>query len=227
VNGSPFFRVSTAILPRPFAFACAVCACGVLACGGDDDGASAGSTDAGPLVCAPPASPQKPAASCEVTLESPAMQGQAGVHVPSGSAVTYCSNPPSSGPHYAIWADFQVYKAPVPAPYLVHSLEHGAVVLYWKCHPPAGAADECPEPEALVNELRKIRDNVPVDPLCVAPTRARIIIAPSKDINTEVAAAAWGATYQAACVDPPTLEAFVRDHYAKGPEDVCVPGLTF
>ena len=42
-----------------------------------------------------------------------------------------------------------------------------------------------------------------------------------------LAAAAWGATYQASCVDRPSLEAFVRDHYAKGPENLCVSGRSF
>ncbi len=74
----------------------------------------------------------------------------------------------------------------------------------------------------------KVRDNAVADPVC-APHGGtkRIIIAPSKTIPTKVAAAAWGKTYKAACVDMPTLEAFVRDDYAKGPENLCDPGRTF
>ena len=41
----------------------------------------------------------------------------------------YDSNPPSSGPHYPIWADFKEYATPVPDGYLVHAEEHGAVLL--------------------------------------------------------------------------------------------------
>jgi hypothetical protein len=42
-----------------------------------------------------------------------------------------------------------------------------------------------------------------------------------------VAAAEWGKTYTAPCVDVPTLTAFVHDTYGKGPEAICAPGRTF
>jgi hypothetical protein len=173
-------------------------------------------SDAGSNECAPAPPAAKPAASCEVTIESPPV-GSAN-HLPEGTQITYCSNPPSSGPHYPVWADFQVYDKPIEWPYLVHSMEHGSVVLLYKCDAPG-----CPE---IVADLVKVRDNAAADPLCSAGTK-RIIVAPSTTILTKVAAAAWGKTYQADCVDMPTLEAFVRDNYAKGPENICVPGRTF
>lgn len=166
--------------------------------------------------CAEAPPPEAPAASCEVTIASPPISGAA--HVPEGTQLEYCSNPPSSGDHYPVWAAFQEYAAPVDWPYLVHSLEHGAVLLLYKCDPPG-----CP---AIVDELRKVRDRAAADPLCAEGTK-RIILAPSPTIPTAIAAAAWGKTYHAACVDVPTLEAFVRDNYAKGPENLCAPGRTF
>ncbi|OJY15204.1 MAG: hypothetical protein BGO98_22425 [Myxococcales bacterium 68-20] len=193
-----------------------------VACGDDDssavssaDGGGGGGEAAAP-VCATTPAPEKPAASCDVTIESPPISGA--THVPEGTAIAYCSNPPSSGNHYPVWAAYQEYSAPVEWPYLVHSMEHGAVVLLYKCAPPG-----CPE---IVEQLVKVRDNAAADPLCVNGGK-RIIIAPSATITTKVAAAAWGKTYQAACVDMPTLEAFVRDNYAKGPENLCNPGRTF
>jgi Protein of unknown function (DUF3105) len=193
----------------------------MVACG-DDEGSTnqptdgGGSGEAAAPKCAPTPPPQKPSASCDVTIESPPESG-ANNHVPEGTQLAYCSNPPSSGTHYPVWAAFQEYSAPVPWPYLVHSLEHGAVALFYKCD---GA---CPE---VVEQLRKVRDNAAADPACAAGTK-RIIIAPSDSIPTKVAAAAWGKTYQAACVDMPTLEAFVRDNYAKTVENICNPGRTF
>jgi hypothetical protein len=38
--------------------------------------------------------------------------------------------PPTNGPHRPIWADWGFYTTPVPYPYEVHNLEHGAVVLH-------------------------------------------------------------------------------------------------
>src|SRR5204862_402530 len=47
--------------------------------------------------------------------------------------IPYPAHPPSAGPHYYIWASFLTYASPVPWPFLVHSLEHGAVVLAYHC----------------------------------------------------------------------------------------------
>lgn len=190
----------------------------MVACGGDLRADASDDADGGAQVCATPPAPQKPTASCEVTIATPPIEPV--LHVPEGTLITYCSNPPSSGRHYPIWAAFQEYSAPVEWPYLVHSMEHGAVLLLYKCD-----AAGCPD---VVDQLRKIRDDAPIDPLCEGQgTARRIIIAPSTTIDTEVAAAAWGATYRAPCVDTPTLATFVRDHYAKGPENFCTPGRTF
>jgi hypothetical protein len=207
--------------------ATAVLAVSIAACGGDDDssdttmspdGGGRGAEGGAPVCPDPPPAPQKPAASCDVSIVvspvSPTIR-----HVPEGTALEYCTNPPSGGDHYPIWAAFQEYDKPIDWPYLVHSMEHGAVVLLYKCDP------ACPE---IVDVLRKVRDEAAPDPLCAGQaTPKRIIIAPSPTIPTKVAAAAWGAAYTANCADHPTLAAFVRDHYAKGPENFCSPGRVF
>jgi hypothetical protein len=43
----------------------------------------------------------------------------------------------------------------------------------------------------------------------------------------KVAAAAWGHVYRADCVDAASLTSFIIEHYAKGPENFCVPGQVF
>jgi hypothetical protein len=186
------------------------------------------------VTCAPTPPGTKQGDACDAAVELPPLQERASNHAPEGTPLTYCSNPPSSGTHYPVWAQFTEYDHIVPAPYLVHDLEHGAVILYWKCTPAAGGSDggadaggtpACTPPAAdVLAALRKVRDDTPTDSLCDADTRVRIIIAPSADIETPIAAAAWGVTYHASCVDVPSLEAFVRDHYGQGPEQLCVPG---
>jgi hypothetical protein len=160
--------------------------------------------------------PPTDAAACNVRLDAPPLMVT--LHIPQGAAVTYDSNPPSSGPHYTTWANFQEYAEPVDDRYLVHSMEHGAVLLLYKCED-AG----CPE---LVDALRAVRDAVPADPLCDPSIRVRIILAPRPANDVTVAAAAWGATYRADCVDAASLAQFIADHYAKGPENFCDPGVT-
>ena len=156
------------------------------------------------------------AAACNVRLDSPPLMTT--VHIPHFAPVVYNSNPPSSGPHYTTWANYQEYADPVDDRYLVHSLEHGAVLFLYKCED-AG----CPE---LVDALRAVRDAVPSDPLCDPSIRVRIIIAPRPANDVTVAAAAWGQTYRADCVDAASLAKFVADHYAMTPENFCGPGVT-
>lgn len=57
-----------------------------------------------------------------------------GIHVKRGeSHVAYNSNPPTSGPH---WGDGTagpgIHDSEVPDELLVHSLEHGAAILWYK-----------------------------------------------------------------------------------------------
>jgi hypothetical protein len=141
-----------------------------------------------------------------------------GNHVPDGTPLAYPTNPPSSGPHYAEWANFQEFDTPVPDGNWVHSMEHGAVVLLYKC-----TSETC---ASVVSALRAIRDALPADPGCDPSTRVRIVITPRPTLDVPIAAAAWGFTYRAGCVDPASLTAFVTEHYAHAPEDFCAPGIT-
>lgn len=142
-------------------------------------------------------------------------------HVADGTGVAYTSNPPSSGPHYGSWANFQEFTHPVADGYLVHALEHGAVLLLYKCEEDAGAC------EAASARLRAVRDAVATDPSCEPGIRVRVIIAPRPENDTFIAAAAWGHTYHADCVDAPSLAAFINAHYAQGPENLCFAGSVF
>jgi hypothetical protein len=157
-------------------------------------------------------------ASCQVVIDTPPLL--AGEHVPEGTAITWSSNPPSSGPHYPIWANYQEFDKPVDRGYLVHSMEHGGVVLFYKCDADAASCD------ADVTGLRQVRDAVPADPLCSPPIKNRIVIVPDPLLDVPIAAAAWGWTYKAPCLDVPTLTQFAKDHVTLGTEDTCAPGKT-
>ena len=160
--------------------------------------------------------PQKPDASCAVTVEAPDLL--ASPHVPIGTDVSYNSNPPSSGPHYAIWAAFQAFSTPVDRRYYVHDLEHGAIVLLYKCE----RSDGCPE---IVAGLQAVSDAIPNDPICT-DVRVRTVITPDPLLDVPVAAAAWGFTYKATCLDIPSLKTFALEHYGQAPEQECGNGVT-
>lgn len=193
-----------------------------VACSGSSDNggatappaSEAGLVDRGRL-----AAPLHPAASCPVTIDTPELL--AGVHVPEGTVITYSSNPPSSGQHYPVWANFQELTVPIDDGYLVHSLEHGAVALLYKCNP---TDDAC---KPTIEALRKIREAIVTDPLCDPAIRVRVLIAPYPKMDVPVAAVSWGWTYKADCVDVPTLTDFAKTHYNHGTEDICAAGRTF
>jgi len=137
-------------------------------------------------------------------------------HVMACIPVTYSTNPPTSGPHYPYWAAFKWYDAPVPRGFLVHSMEHGAVIIYYHCE------TAC---EAELAELQAFLDARPADPLCMAPVKARIIVVPDPLIETRFAASAWGALLTSDCLDLVALGSFLDAHYAKGPENLCYNGV--
>ncbi len=158
-------------------------------------------------------------AGCVVTIASPPLLPA--LHVTIGSDIQWDSNPPSSGSHYPVWAAFQTYDAPVPRGYYVHDLEHGAIVFVYNC-----GDGGCPD---VVSAFHRASDSLPDDPLCTAAgegVRVRTVITPDPLLDVTVAAAAWGWTYKADCVDLPSLEAFASAHYAQGPEMFCTNGTT-
>ena len=153
------------------------------------------------------------AGECNASLvESPPTSA---LHATQCSVIDYSTNPPSGGNHYGIWAAYQSYDFPLPAGYLVHSLEHGAVVFWYNC--PEGCADEVAEVEAFI-------DGLPDDPRCAGSgVPRRTVVVPSPTLASRWAASAWGFALTADCFDSEAFRAFYDEHYGRGPEDLCNP----
>ncbi|MFT3771932.1 MAG: DUF3105 domain-containing protein [Minicystis sp.] len=186
-------------------------------CGsGGSGGTGGGGTGPVTTILHPNAPPLPGQSECKV-VEVTGIPVASAMHVPACTPVDYPTNPPSGGNHWAIWAAYKKYTAPIPREMYVHDLEHGAVVLLYRCD---GA---CPDVVAALDEVFASLS----DPSCAGPPgpSARVIVAPDPDLDTPIAAAAWGATYTATCIDVTSLEAFAADHYAQGPEDLCGDGL--
>jgi hypothetical protein len=162
---------------------------------GDDEAADAGPGGLVDVeVTHPEATPIAPATECTVETAR-AARTTAGHTDEVCAEVTYETVPPAWGEHYGVWADFEEYDAPVPWGFLVHSMEHGALVLAYAC------GDSCPEVLAAF----------------------RAIKAETRDGRCE-AAAGWGHVYRATCLDEASLRAFAADAYAAGPENFCSAG---
>ena len=197
----------------------------LVGCGHTVDGGPDSSvTDAGSRLDGP----YFPEASCFVRIDSPPLLpgNHVAIYGDDGGLndiTTWNSNPPSSGDHYPIWAAYQEYDAAVPRGYYVHDLEHGAIDFLYQCDADAGDAGDC---SATVAQLRQAIAALPDDPLCDPSIRVRFVLTPDPLIDHPVAAASWGWTYNADCVDLATLEAFAKAHYAQGPENFCTNGTT-
>lgn len=153
---------------------------------------------------------------CATTIEQHADEGA--THVPCTSTVDYQTEPPSSGNHYSCWAAYQTYGAPVPWGNLVHSLEHGAIVIVYNC--PEGC-------DADVANIQAFIDGLPLDADC-APTlgKNRLILVPDPDPNLGVRfdASSWDWTLRADCFDPVAFRQFFDQHYDHGREVICSDG---
>ena len=186
------------------------------ACGGRLSDESAGGAAASPsgkvTTSYPDAGPLPGQAACKVVItRNLAITGQ--THVELCSPVAYSTNPPSGGDHWPEWAAYRIYDVPVAREMYVHNLEHGAVVLSYRCE-----QAECPDVvKALASAFRNTQD-----PLCGPAARA--IMTQDLKLATPIAVAAWGATYTATCIDEASLTEFVNSSIGKGTEAVCAGG---
>ena len=107
------------------------------------------------------------AATCDAPVEAPASGNQD--HVAEGTRVTYTEFPPAFGQHYTTPAPFTkrfyAMSDRPPAETLVHNLEHGYTVVWYR----DGAPDD------VVSDLRRVSrtfgsdDYDPADKFIVAP----------------------------------------------------------
>lgn len=142
-------------------------------------------------------------------------------HVAACSEVSYATNPPTSGTHYEMWADFRVYDEPVPWGFLVHSLEHSAVILAYNCERAAEVGIDCDE---LSSALADFREDWPQDSLC-NETRNRVMVVPDPELDAPFAAVAWEHYMKGDCFDPELVSDFIEAHYGQTYENICIPGV--
>jgi hypothetical protein len=142
--------------------------------------------------------------ACSLVLASPPDEGAN--HVGECAPISPMSNPPASGNHYPIWPVFRVYSKPVPWGFLIHGLEHGAVVIAYDC--PQGCADEVAKATAMIEAW-------PPKEGCSRPP---IIMVPDPNLGVRWAASAWDHTLRASCFNREALATFIQAHANMGPE---------
>jgi uncharacterized protein DUF3105 len=137
---------------------------------------------------------------------APALEGVHSVTDPSKTSPLWNTDPPTSGPHYAVAAIFGIYEDEIEMARLVHNLEHGGIyILYGK-----------DVPEATVDQLRGFYDD----------HKTGTIMAPLDRLGDKFALGAWvvdGDTHNgflAKCTtfDDAAVSTFFRSLQFRGPE---------
>lgn len=129
---------------------------------------------------------------------------QGAQHVPRNqSHADYNSNPPTSGPH---WGDGTAgagaHDKEVPDELLVHSLEHGGVIVSYK-------------PDLTKDQIGQITN-------AYDEASGKKILIPRKNLNVPVAVTSWGRIIKFKAIDKNTLsqiKAFIESNSGKGPEN--------
>lgn len=138
-------------------------------------------------------------------------------HQEVGTPIVWPYNPPTSGPHWPVWAQWNRDYTEIPRGYWLHNAEHGGVVFGYRC------SDGCPEVQDALDALVRA---LPADPHCEAPLRNRAIVVadPLMPDDHAVYAIAWGTYYEATCVDEDALTGFYMDNFGRSTENTCADG---
>jgi hypothetical protein len=160
------------------------------------------------------------AAGCTLTAR-PALRGVHSITTPEGTSDKWTTDPPTSGPHYAVPAVWGIYDEPVNQAQLVHNLEHGGIALQY--------GDQVSS--ATIQELKTF-----------AQDHSRgTVLAPYAKLGSQISLGAWnvenpqdtsdlGTEYLAKCpsFDESAFAAFFDAYQFKGPErfppDQLLPG---
>lgn len=143
------------------------------------------------------------AAGCDDIEE---FEDQGANHIAEGeSHEPYNSNPPTTGPHYATPADTGFYPAPLPPETLVHNLEHGQIVIWYR-------SDADPD---VVADIEAIVDQ---EPGATVAAQYDQIEAPY-----DLALTAWRVAQRCERVSQEVVDDFRRSYQGKGPEPLTPP----
>lgn len=131
--------------------------------------------------------------------------GQGRDHVEPGTEIEYANYPPTSGTHYGTTVAAGFYEDPKPLGAIVHSLEHGAVVIYY--------------------EQGSLSDTATADLRDYAETHTgtwdSVIVMPYGRENPEstYALTAWRHVLRRDTYDEDVVRSFIAEYLGRGPEN--------
>jgi hypothetical protein len=130
-------------------------------------------------------------------------------HVTQGAPLTNKHQPPSSGDHYPTPLPAGTYPTAQPPGNWVHSLEHGYIVVVYRC---SGA--ECAD---LNSQAKTIMATLPKDPKY---NEVKFIATPFQTMAPKVAVLAWAKEQDMDSLDQGLIAAFYKAYLNHGREDL-------
>lgn len=161
-------------------------------------------------------------------------------HVDIGTKVDYNSNPPTSGKHYGEWIRSGVYSEPKDDRNLIHSLEHGYVIMSYNCEKKTSnlrwqmsnvyahgieeaspSGQESTSSAILSGAFRSDDCHKLVDQLISIyekKGKKRLIVVPRPNMDVRIALTAWTYIDKFNNFDATRIENFIDAHLNQGPE---------
>lgn len=112
---------------------------------------------------------------------------------------TYSSVPATSGPHAPVATPCGIYRQEVPEIFNIHTLEHGAVIFYYKSD--LLGAEQRDQLEGLARELA-----------------THVIVMPYQELSVPLAFVSWGNLAEMSRFDPEAARSFWGEYAQRGPE---------
>lgn len=132
-------------------------------------------------------------------------------HVSPGTDIQYSQTPPLSGTHYGDWSERGYFEEPQEYGYLVHSLEHGAVIIYYDEGATSQSAGDNETAEESLREFVAAHSGQWRN-VIVAPN-------PEDDPQAEFVVTAWRHRLYMDDYDADTVHAFLSEFLGRGPEN--------
>jgi hypothetical protein len=137
-----------------------------------------------------------------IDVETFADQGRDHLQSVEQDHTPYNSLPPTSGPHFSQWAKYGFYEEPIAPEILVHNLEHGDIVIYYR----SGLDEQVLEHLRALSQVKKEGSGVLVVPFS------------SENSSEQVIATAWTKMMKLPQFDEAKLETFIHRFIYQGPE---------
>lgn len=157
----------------------------------------------------PPSFLQGPAAVSNAHSAAYTVPDEGHTHVADGTALTPKHQPPSSGNHYASPVAANAYPAEIPAGNWVHNLEHGYIVVVYRC---SGA--ECSD---LAAQAKGIFGALPKE---AKFNEVKFVSTPYQSMTPKIAVLAWDNEQDMDVMDQKLITDFYNKYVDHGREDL-------